>query len=685
MARRDEYKRTHGAALQAFLIAGALLGVGCGDDDDKPDDGKTQEDGGDGHSDSGMSGDGDMMMHGDGDMTAGDGDSGQGDGDGGVVTGCASGTVTCEGATPVCADNTCVACSADNAGACGADQVCDSTSHTCMECTASDSSKCGASEVCDTTSHTCVERYGQFQLDCGNLPAKTETGCQGGPREVILATHESGRIAMLDPTDGHFLGWFKKTPVTEDTPESFLATQGPDQCIWTAFEPWGGDNAIDRLDTDSTFIDHHINGSSKLDDDHNAMVVDAHSIAFTHDTVYVASTSGNPNPRITRWTLDGTYIDTVLDDGREAEFLLVTNDGSLIISEYWSDQVQLIPPGSGTKQVIYDDVYAKQLAFAGNGKILVTDGSSGEKQALVDIASGQVTKALPYLTPAQEAESGLSASSSSIKGLYPLKNGLWLASSSGLDGIVTIDPLSTPVDGLVGLHKIPYDPAIASFQDFNYFGRACLSNEFVDSRNPANDPGVPENQCGAPAGDVLFAADFDDNSYPANTFDGFTQDANSDKQTLTIETNIKGANESKGSLKVSGSSNPDDPDVDVMGGARIALNNLKPTYIEYSVRVPDNAVSAGEFALNRGYINEFWVYHGYLADYQTNARPDLTAGWNLVQLRDINWTNFTYDLYLNCKRVVNDAAFYQNDPNVQELHLFNPDDTDAWFDNIVFK
>src|SRR5262249_28373478 len=93
------------------------------------------------------------------------------------------------------------------------------------------------------------------------------------------------------------------------------------------------------------------------------------------------------------------------------------------------------------------------------------------------------------------------------EGIATLTNGKWLVTSGGWGGLATLDPHT----GLVQQKLIAADGSTKSLADFNYLGRACLSEEVVASRDPALDLPLPPAQCDQiPEGEPLLQVDFED-------------------------------------------------------------------------------------------------------------------------------------------------------------------------------
>lgn len=532
----------------------------------------------------------------------------------------------------------------------------------CVECTSTDDSKC-AGGSCDTSTHTCIDPYRPFQLDCANLPTKGK--CEGGPREVLLATHESGLIAMLDPVDGHFLGYFKRNdlPLSADTDPYWFATQGPDQCIWTVREGEGG---ISRWDTEGAFVDTIIKPGDNYDgaDD---VVQDPRSIAFTEDSVYVASTYGYPEARIVRYDLAGKFDKIVLDDGTEPTSLLVTGDGSLIVADDSTKSVSLLPADGSPTVPVIGNIWAGQLAYAGGGRILVPDMTLAEKVFSVDLATQQAQGVKPF-----------TSSAVNVRGVAQLANGQWLISGSDDVKIAALDPASTNPTGQ--LEIVWDDPAIEYAGSFKSIGRACVSEAFVAAQ--ASKPA--ETSCpGAPAGVALLDASFE-----GGGLEGFVAEPSTDS-TVTVDATT-GADSTTHSLKITGGSS-------FRSGVAQTFSSLKPSYIGYFMKLETveehwTGYLAFKNSSTEASLGGVLVAYDSLTAFEGRVSVPITANtWVRIEMRNIDWTKRSYDLYVDCARVAESLPLgFDAGDDIDRLDLFNNlHDTSAepsvWFDEIVIK
>jgi hypothetical protein len=615
-------------ALSALLMGGACGGDKKHDSHADKDAGMQTMDAGDGD------GDGDVNTK---------PDAGSGDGDSGPVgpETCGPTDKICGGTTPACVNGECVECSSD------------------------DSSQCAANEGCDPTTHTCV-RNAPFALDCADLP--NDGACHGGPREVLLVQDAAGYILMFDPQDGHYLGVFKR-PLEAYDGNYHQATQGPDQCIWTTQDNRG----VERWDTDGSFKDQLI-APAKYYEGQDDIVVQPHGIAFTKDYAYVGFADGNPHDRIVRFKLAGLSADTtgtyevVLDDGTSVDSLIVLGDETLIVTN--DNRVESrTPDGSKVTPVLTGLTSffgATQVSYAGGGQIL-TAGSYGGSVYKVELASGKAQEVVPF-----------AGSDLNIQGVAALGNGKWLYADR--DG--TLEALDPASKNPTGQHKsLLNNPAIGA-RTFYYTGRACLSNEFVAAASQADPPAA---SCDQPAGEVVVSEDFE-----AGTLNGF-EEVKATGVTVSVDA-TQGVEASGHSLKIAGGTNVGSGD---LSGVHYALPmGTKPSYIGYYVRVDRETSAAGYFSLNQwpGSLDAVYLEDKAVQTFNASGKTTIANNaWVQIQLRDIDWTHMTYDLYVNCTRVMDDISFSPGSANgADEIDLFNlpsnfentPEVT-SWYDKIV--
>jgi hypothetical protein len=635
----------------ALPLALALLAGACDDETHEPE-----------------PGDGDHPDGGEPRVDAGDGDQA----DSGMPVLCGVTDSICNGDTPVCVDGQCVECSPENVA------------------------QCAPMQVCNPATHRCDSKNTPFALDCGNLP--TDGACQGGPREVLLVAEKTGLVLMFDPTDGHYLGRFKN-PVPDRASDQlyWTATQGPDQCIWSTAQ---GTKGVERWDTDGTLKDEII-PLGRYFDGQDDLMSEPKGLAFTKDRVYVANAGGiGANvPRVVSFDLSKLaappYTDDFtieIDDGSKIESLIVLGDGSYVVANATTERVELLP-ADGSQAVpllsMVQSFYATgQISYAGAGDVLASDSWNGQLYKVnVD------TQMAKQIQPNGDI-------SDNIYGTAALGNGNWFYTSDG-----TIEALLPESTQPVGQHEQLWNDQAVVSRDFHYVGRACLPEAFVAQQST---PDAEITDCDAPAGDELFAEDFDDGDFTGSGAGRHYNDfyeLPADGVTISIDTTVGGAEGSAGCVFVNGAAgvtNSDGdlvPDPETPSGLKVTFDPaLKPTYVSYYVRTSVENAWAGYFVLNNYledevdgiyFTSDFGDEFGETIDTHASHvhAPFSRNEWMHVQLRDIDWEQHTYDLYVDCERKADDIPFWSDAvDDVHSLALRNLFPTDsAYFDQIVFK
>lgn len=559
-----------------------------------------------------------------------------------------------------------------------------------------DASSSDASEAgpCSAGTANCpLDPLAPFKLDCANLPSNGV--CVGGPREVLLVTEETGLIAMFDPGDGHFLGYFKHRSAKYDLngiTDYRLADQGPDQCIWSVSEDSRG--TIERWNADGTYRDaplkpHYFDLPQAPPEPLRGTT----SIAFTRDKVYVASQlRAQGYPEITRWNLDGNFDRVELDGTYSLASLLVLGDGSIVYADGEANRVARIPADGGQHHPVVGAIsWPGQIAYAGAGDLLVVDTSTGEALHKVDIESGMTTTIYPYDTN-QSAKYGIAA----------LRNGKWLIAGGEL-AVSVLDPASTNPPGQ---HVPVFTDLAAESTDFQHIGRACLPEAFVASRGskPA------DNTCiAAPDGPTLFSENFEGTDDFQGAGSARHYHAFFDRGSTGVTSSIAATEgfESSRALKVAGSGSLPASNGQMQGGktgvfAALPLGS-HPKYISYRVKVTDaQDRELGSFVFHNAALNTDETirligtdfYHGYFRDlesYAASATPLLNV-WVKVEYRNIDWAKRTSDLYLNCQRLAEGIfmpAAYGDSIDLIDLYNYptSPANakTVAWYDDILIK
>lgn len=476
---------------------------------------------------------------------------------------------------------------------------------------ASTCGSCAPHESCEPSTGQCVDKYRPWQLDCGFLP--TSTTCQGGPREVLLVAASGGAVAMFDPEDGHFLGFFTRQDLGRD--HNFVeATQGPDQCVYL-------------LDT----MSHKVQRWSPEGADRGTLELpgsaEPQSITFDQSRLYLAS-----DDQIQRLTLDGKPDGDFALSGRQ---LLVNSDGSFLVRQ--RDALVHLADASGSQDgrtVLAALASSGQVAYAGNGHALLAEYGA-DKLNYVELETG-----------ATKSEQALFLSPF---GVAQLGNGKRLITGMG----ITVG-VAEPGD-LAGATEA-YAPYAVQGTRLSYVGRACLPEAFVSARQPD----APLIDCKAPAGSSVFAETFDDRN-------------------LTDWTAIDGA--SSWTVETQGAS----PSLSLgaSGALRREVGDTRPSFLSYRVRITDPGVdqySPAVSLLSVDGARQLFVGSGTVS-------PDGTD-WFEVQVRDIDWTRGTFDVYTvvggKCSRALDDRPF-EPKPGKLVLELYQDELGASQLDDIVIQ
>jgi hypothetical protein len=541
-----------------------------------------------------------------------------------------------------------------------------------------------------------------FALDCAHLPSGG--ACQGGPREVLLVTGASGVVAMFDPTDGHFLGYLKRPAASywaSGTVGYEFATQGPDQCIWTASEEV--EAGIERWNTDGSFHDaplapQFLPVSGGPD---QPALQDPVTFSFTANKLYVSSSPSYQNDRVLAWNLDGTFDKIAYEGELTVQSLLVLGDGSLLIADDVRNRVVRIPSTGGAPIPVLGGIdWPGQISYAGSSKLLVADITLGNSVFEVNIESMMAREIYP------QAEY-----SSNKYGIAALHDGKWLF--TGGDFLVSVlDPASTnPTGQNVLVWDEKADDRVDAVDDVNFkqIGRACLPAAVVESRasKPANNTCIQP-----PAGPVLFEENFEgtDDFTGSGTDRHFhaLYDRGASGVTFSVGPGPSAGMTANGTrtLRIQGSGRlprtGDDPET---GKTGLAANFTagQPTYMSYRVYTAPAAMqSLGYLTLENAAKNTHeWSYlaaacvsRGYAQAGNSNAssvEPDKAERWLRIELRNVDWSTRTYDLYVDCQRITEGIPLPAGfGDSVDRINLFNyaatPDaNTVAWYDDVLIK
>lgn len=126
-------------------------------------------------------------------------------------------------------------------------------------------------------------------------------------------------------------------------------------------------------------------------------------------------------------------------------------------------------------------------------------------------------------------------------------------------------------------------------------------------------------------------------------------------------------------------------------GVYASFASVQPTEVSYYVR-PANTSNQGYIAIGNSpestFSNMFYAYMNWgqirvftwFGSYYFNVNSNQ---WNLIELKNIDWVNSTYDLYINSTLAQASLSFNDiNVPSVNEVHLWNSNTLAVGYDKI---
>jgi len=127
-------------------------------------------------------------------------------------------------------------------------------------------------------------------------------------------------------------------------------------------------------------------------------------------------------------------------------------------------------------------------------------------------------------------------------------------------------------------------------------------------------------------------------------------------------------------------------------GLTYSLIDCQPTYVSFSVRsgstshndafflIGDDQTSTPATSMFYFYANEF----GRFSTNNYNSFLYQSSQWYTIELVNIHWTAKTFDLYINGNLIGNAFSFRDSSIDaISKIHLYNLDDSQAWWDEIV--
>ncbi|MDB4977810.1 MAG: hypothetical protein JWN48_6151, partial [Myxococcaceae bacterium] len=376
---------------------------------------------------------------------------------------------------------------------------------------------------------------------------------------------------------------------------------------------------------------------------------------------------------ISRYLLDGTFDAEV--GTKNVRSMLYTADGSLLTA---GEDKLLRWPADGSAPTTVLSENTQQLWYAGNGELITTELLTSEFYR-VSIATGVAS-----------SFKGV-GSSDNVSGLAALKNGRWLFTSDDRLGLMSLDPQAPGAAKPALLFSL--QGSLQAYRGyFQQIGRACLPTEVVDNQ-PAPEPPVPPERCDeVPAGAALLSEDFEQGAFSGTgtmrAYHGWTETTVYKPLTeLDASEHVGGAR----SLRVSAKATNEQYEV---SGVAHLFPNIKPSYIGYWVKGGgggDHDDGAELRLQGTGHLDGVYLNGKGINTHESTVALAVDAGtWARIQLRDIDWTRRSYDLYVNCMRVADDIQFEpEAGDSLSRIDLFvgsrQSVPTDAFFDDLLIK
>ena len=95
-----------------------------------------------------------------------------------------------------------------------------------------------------------------------------------------------------------------------------------------------------------------------------------------------------------------------------------------------------------------------------------------------------------------------------------------------------------------------------------------------------------------------------------------------------------------------------------------------------------NTTSANSLFYSRVYYNNLYVY----TNFGTYSYTIPNGQWNLVEVKNINWSNKTFDVYINNALVASSLSFYNTSiTGVSSVHVFNTSSFTFYYDSFKVK
>lgn len=290
-------------------------------------------------------------------------------------------------------------------------------------------------------------------LPCEAPPSGVE--CAAGPREVLMAVNQNGAVTMHSPEDGSFLGNF-----LGGSAPNFVISNGwhliQDPATNCLLFSDSGNQKIAKYDTDGSLI-----ASSYIDTAGGASTtLSPRGLGFRNGELLVAD---NPLGRILRFDGSGGFVAELGTGLGRPNAVFPAPNGDVLYSDEapssTADAVRLVPAtGPTVRDVIAAGLSTPyQISQLFEGNLAVANFGLNQIRIFDD---GFPTVANRTIGERPPMEGNMNP-----RGIWPLRDGNWLATLSNGGGVAVLDPDQTPTT---------YVRTEAAGSTFRYISSVCL-------------------------------------------------------------------------------------------------------------------------------------------------------------------------------------------------------------------
>lgn len=263
---------------------------------------------------------------------------------------------------------------------------------------------------------------------CENRPTGVE--CASGPREVLMAVNQNGSVTMHSPEDGAFLGDFLGGGAPNFSISSgwHLVQDPSTNCLLFSDSD---NNKVAKYDTDASLIaSTFITAAGGISN-----TFSPRGLHFRDGELLVAD---NPQGRILRFDSAGAFLGELATGLGRPNGIFTEANGDVLFSDEsgssTTDAVRLIPvDGSGLRDVIGSGLSTPyQISQLLDGNFVVANFGFNQIRVFAEGAS-TIANVLIGQRPPMEGNMN-------PRGVWPLRDGNWLATLSNGGGVAVVDP-----------------------------------------------------------------------------------------------------------------------------------------------------------------------------------------------------------------------------------------------------